>query len=261
MPVHIGTSGWQYDHWRLRFYPESLAKSKWLQYYAERFQTVEVDSTFYRLPSAPIFERWRDTTPADFKLALKASRFLTHLKRLHEPAEPVHTLMARAQLLGEKLGPVLLQLPPTLRIDIKALGLVLEQFPPTARVAVEARHDSWYTESTAQCLQDHGAAWCLSDVAGWHPPLWRTASWGYLRFHRGTSGGSPCYPRRSLGRWAERIATLWKSHETVYAFFNNDAEACALHDARSFGKAIESTGLIPTRVDANEPGDRLPGLA
>jgi len=229
-----------------------LAKSKWLQYYAQRFQTVEVDSSFYRLPSEPTFERWRDTTPADFELALKASRFITHLKRLREPEEPVHRLMERAQLLGVKLGPVLIQLPPTLRIDLRALASVLEQFPPTAKVAVEARHQSWYTDATAQCLQSHGAAWCLSDVAGWHPPLWRTTDWGYLRFHRGTSSGSPCYSRHSLGRWAEQIATLWKSQDNVYAFFNNDAEACAVRDARLFGKAIESAGLIPTRVDVHQ---------
>ena len=129
MPVWIGTSGWQYADWKGRFYPRSLRQAGWLAHYASYFRTVEVNNAFYRLPEEAIFERWRDTTPDDFVVAVKASRYLTHVRRLREPAEPVERLMSRAKGLGAKLGPILVQLPPTMRADLPALEDTLGAFP------------------------------------------------------------------------------------------------------------------------------------
>src|ERR1700761_8676577 len=154
MALIIGTSGWQYKHWRETFYPAGVPQRSWLEYYAERFATVENDGTFYRLPARETFAGWRERTPEDFVMAVKASRFLTHVKRLNDPAEPVARLLSSAAGLGSRLGPVLLQLPPTLQADPARLSACLLEFsknapePGPVRVAVEPRHASWWTEDT-----------------------------------------------------------------------------------------------------------------
>ena len=163
MPVLVGTSGWQYRDWRGRLYPQRLAQGRWLEHYAERFATVESNNAFYRLPEPGTFAAWADRTPPDFVMAVKASRFLTHVKRLRDPEEPVGRLMDHARHLGAKLGPVLLQLPPTLRADPGALERTLRAFPAGVRVAVEPRHDSWWTDEVRDLLGALGAALCLAD--------------------------------------------------------------------------------------------------
>jgi uncharacterized protein YecE (DUF72 family) len=246
--VKIGTSGWQYRHWRGTFYPEALRTAEWLPFYAASFDTVEVNNAFYRLPAAEVFARWRDATPEGFEVAVKASSYLTHNKRLAEPAEPVHRLMARAEHLGDKLGPVLLQLPPTMRANVARLDEALGCFPAGVRVALEARHESWDVDPVFEVLASHGAAWCVADAPWRRWPLVRTAPWGYLRFHEGVASPRPCYGRRALGSWAERIAGMWTDREDVYAYFNNDTCACALRDARVFAAACTRVGLQPTGV-------------
>ena len=156
--ILIGTSGWQYKDWRGRLYPAGLPQRRWLEHYAERFATVEVNNAFYRLPERSTFEQWRERTPADFCFAVKMSRYLTHVKRLREPAEPVARFLERASALGGKLGPVLIQLPPTLRADLAALDETLGRFPSGVRVAVEPRHDTWFTDDCRRLLERHGAA-------------------------------------------------------------------------------------------------------
>jgi uncharacterized protein YecE (DUF72 family) len=260
VPVFVGTSGWQYKDWRGRFYPKGLAQAGWLEHYAARFQTVEVNNAFYRLPEISTFERWRDTTPDDFVVGIKASRYLTHIKRLKDPTEPVQRLMDRAGHLGPKLGPVLLQLPGNFKVDLGALRETLEAFPSGVRVAFEPRHDSWYVEATADLLAEHDAAFCLRD--GPHgsdgasssggrarkAPLWRTARWGYVRFHEGRARPHPCYGTTALRTWAERLAERWESSDDIYAYFNNDHGGCAVRDAHRFALALERAGLEPTRV-------------
>lgn len=248
MTVKIGTSGWQYRHWRGTFYPEKLPTSAWLPFYAESFDTVEVNNAFYRLPSAEVFERWAAATPEHFEVAVKASSYLTHNKRLREPAEPVTRLMTRATHLGKKLGPVLLQLPPTMRVEVGRLDETLSCFDPSVRVAVEARHESWDTEAVWEVLAAHDSAWCMADAPWRRWPAVRTASWGYLRFHEGRAVPKPCYGRQALQTWADRVAALWPGGEDVYAFFNNDPCACALRDARRFAAAVTRAGLETTRV-------------
>ena len=248
MPVKIGTSGWQYRHWMGTFYPAGLAMSRWLGFYAGCFDTVEVDSAFYWLPPADVFARWREETPEGFVMAVKASRYLTHRRRLLEPREPVARLVERASHLGPKLGPVLLQLPPTMRVDTGRLDETLASFPEGLRVAVEARHDSWDCDAVWELLARRGAAWCIADAPWRRSPVVRTADWGYLRFHEGIASPRPCYGRRALAGWASRIAQTWPEGGDVYAYFNNDSCTCAPHDAQRFAAACTREGLRPSRV-------------
>jgi uncharacterized protein YecE (DUF72 family) len=195
-------------------------------------------------------------------VAVKASRYLTHIKRLAEPADAVALLMERARRLGPKLGPVLMQLPPTLRGDVGRLDAALAAFPPDVRVTVELRHPSWFTDETRAVLERHNAALCLADSPRRETPVWRTAPWGYVRFHEGRASPAPCYGRRALTTWAERLAQLWTPDDDVYAFFNNDPCGCAVRDAAVFGRLLDRVGLSPTRVPpaAEAPvGDCRPG--
>jgi uncharacterized protein YecE (DUF72 family) len=247
--VIIGTSGWQYRDWRGRFYPQRLPQRLWLEHFAEHFATVESNNAFYRLPERSTFEAWRARTPADFRWAVKASRFLTHVKRLREPEEPVARLMERAAGLGERLDVVLLQLPPTLKADPELLRTCLARFPVGTRVAVEPRHDSWWTDEVRALLERYGAALCWADrdeqpVA----PLWRTAGWGYLRMHTGAASPWPRYRPETLQLWAERLAATWVPDEDVLVYFNNDPGCAAVVDAVAFAEAVRRTGRTPTRV-------------
>ncbi len=177
------------------------------------------------------------------------SRYLTHIKRLAEPAEPVQRFLERAAGLGPKLGPVLLQLPPTLKADLVRLDVVLGLLTPRVRVAVEFRHDSWFTAETRALLEQRGPALCLAD-RGSKPvtPLWRTAPWGYVRWHHGRAVPEPCYGGTALRSWARRVAELWSRDEDVFCFFNNDPLGCALRDARSFAGQVRRAGWEPSRV-------------
>ncbi len=248
MPVLIGTSGWQYRHWRETFYPRGVTQGAWLEFYAQRFQTVESNNAFYRLPEAATFAAWARRTPDDFVMAVKVSRYLTHIKRLAEPAEPVERFVRHVSQLGSKLGPVLLQLPPSLRMDIERLRGTLDEFPPTMRVAVEFRHDSWYTPEVRDLLTERAVALCLADRRRRLTPVWRTADWAYVRFHEGRAVPSPCYGRTSLKTWVETIADRWPAAADVFVYFNNDPRACALRDAGVFARASRRAGLAPTRV-------------
>lgn len=164
--ILVGTSGWQYRDWRGRFYPQGLPQRLWLEHFAAGFATVEVNNAFYRLPERDTFAAWRARTPADFCVAVKMSRYLTHIKRLRDPEEPVARFLGRATALGDRLGPVLLQLPPNLRADVEALDATLRLFPEQVRVAVEPRHPSWWTDATRTVLERRRAALVWADRLG-----------------------------------------------------------------------------------------------
>ncbi|WP_405878784.1 DUF72 domain-containing protein [Streptomyces sp. NBC_01136] len=249
MTLFVGTSGWQYKDWRGVLYPDGVPMRLWLEEYAARFATVEINNAFYRLPTRETFESWRERTPPDFVVALKASRYLTHIKRLRDPAEPVDRLLSHAAGLGDRLGPVLLQLPPTLHADPGLLDECLGCFPADVRVAVEPRHDSWWTPQVRKVLESRGAALCWADVLA-RPvtPLWRTAGWGYVRFHEGRAQPWPRYGRQSLTTWIRRITDAWPDAPEVYAYFNNDPDAAAVRDAVTFARAATATGLTVTRA-------------
>lgn len=247
MPVHVGTSGWQYASWRDVFYP-GLPQRTWLAHYGHHFACVEVNNTFYRLPSAATFDGWAAASPDDFVFALKVSRYLTHVRRLRDPHEPVRTFLDRAERLGDKCGPLLIQLPPTFRADPARLDDCLGAFPARHRVAVEFRHPSWFSDEVRRVLTRHNAALCLTDRGerGLEPP-WRTADFWYVRFHEGCATPHPCYRRARLAEWARTVAAVTGPQEHAYAFFNNDPRGCALRDAGVFGEELLAVGRHPTR--------------
>ena len=253
MAVRIGTSGFLYDHWRHRFYPPQ-ARSSELEYYAGRFDTVELNVTFYRMPSSATFRAWAARVPAGFLFALKASRYLTHVRRLHEPRDAVRYLMERATELGPHLGPILLQLPPNLPADLPNLAATIEAFPDGTRVAVEPRHDSWFTDDLRSLLREHDVALCLADRRGPRTPTWKTAGWTYLRFHGGRASPSSCYGERALTTWVSRVRDDWGADPDAYAYFNNDHHGCALRDAARFGRRLADDGVrvghVPDLTDA-----------
>ena len=249
MSVIAGTSGWQYRDWRGAFYPDRTPQRRWLEYYATQFATVENNGTFYRLPSRDTFASWRDRVSGDFVMTVKASRYLTHVRRLRDPAGPVNRLVEAAAGLGDRLGPVLLQLPPDLRAVPRLLDECLAQFPATVRVAVEPRHESWWTDETRDVLTGRNAALCWTDRAGAaQGPLWRTADWGYLRLHEGDGEPWPRYSEAALSAWADRIAATWPPRGDVFAYFNNDQAAAAPRDAAAFATAVASRGREVTRA-------------
>jgi uncharacterized protein YecE (DUF72 family) len=245
VPVMVGTSGWQYRDWRGAFYPPGVPQRRWLEHYAEQFATVENNGTFYRLPARDTFANWRDRVPGDFVMTVKASRYLTHVRRLRDPAEPVKRLLDAAAGLAGRLGPVLLQLPPDLQSAPPLLADCLRQFPASIRVAVEPRHPSWWTDEVREVLTAANAALCWADRGGSAlTPLWRTADWGYLRLHEGDGEPWPRYSTRALGRWATRIAATGDA----YVYFNNDQHAAAPGDAARLAAAVARRGGHVTRT-------------
>jgi uncharacterized protein YecE (DUF72 family) len=250
MPAWIGTSGWHYEHWRGGLYPADLPARHWLEHFGQRFATTEINNAFYRLPERSTFETWAASVPDDFVFAVKASRYLTHVRRLREPAEPVSRLLERTAGLGAKLGPVLLQLPPNLPFDLDALEAVLRSFPAPLKVTVEFRHPSWFVPPTRELLERYATAWCLTDTDGHKSPRWRTADWGYLRLHGGRGSPPSCYGRAALHSWAEDLSRLWPEPSAVFVYFNNDRYGCAVRDAHRFALAADRTDLAPTRVAA-----------
>ena len=253
MTLSVGTSGWQYRDWRGVFYPARLPQSRWLEEYAAAFAVVEVNNTFYRLPERSTFSEWAARTPGDFVFAMKASRYLTHIRRLREPAEPVARMLDHAGGLGPKLGPVLVQLPPNLPADAHRLDETLARFPARVRVAVEPRHESWFTDEIYGTLRAHNAALCLTDRARRHGPVVRTADWYFLRFHEGVARPRPCYGDQALAGWIDRLREHWSTRSDGYVFFNNDRRACAVRDAARFAALADRAGLAPTR--APDPAD------
>lgn len=233
--IHVGTSGWQYRDWRGVLYEEGLPQDRWLERYAQVFSVVEVNNSFYRLPERTTFERWWRRTPDGFTFVVKASRYLTHLKRLKDAEDGVKLFWERATGLGAKLGPVLFQLPPRFPADVPRLREFLSWLPAEMRPAFEFRDASWVTDEVLGLLDDAGCAFVLADRPGFRGPLLVTGGWSYIRFHQGSRFGSD-YRRDKLRRWADRIGTL--PAREVWAFFNNDHGGAAIRDARFLRDAL-----------------------
>jgi uncharacterized protein YecE (DUF72 family) len=240
----IGTSGWNYKHWANGiFYPRGLAMTEWLRYFSRTFGTVEINSSFYRLPTAAAFAGWREQVPEDFTFSVKASRFLTHIKRLKDPEDPLALFFSRASHLGNRLGPVLFQLPPQFKCDpgrldrfLAAIRMHAAEIP---RTAIEFRHSSWLNERVFTALADHGVALCFAD---WHDlPVGNpvTANFVYIRRHGGTASGSN-YTARELNQDASRIESwLTRDKHDVYVYFNNDLKGYAVRNALSLRNRLE----------------------
>jgi uncharacterized protein YecE (DUF72 family) len=231
--LRIGCSGWNYQHWRERVYPKGLPPRRWLEHYATLFDTVEVNATFYRLPTTNAVAGWVEGSPADFRFAVKASRYLTHIKRLTDLDRGVELFYERIEplLRSPKMGPVLWQLPPNFRRDDARLATALERLPP-GRHAFEFREGSWFVPEVYELLRAHGAALVIGhNPARPFQSLELTADWTFVRFHYGARGRNGNYSHRELEEWAERLEG-WRARGDVYAYFNNDWEGYAVENGR-----------------------------
>ena len=235
---YIGTSGWHYDHWRERFYPKGLPKARWLESYAAHFPTVELNNSFYHLPSEKAFATWRDSSPEGFTFAVKANRFITHIKRLRDAAEPLANFLERARLLRRKLGPILYQLPPSMKRDDGLLEGFLSLLPPDLRHAFEFRNSAWLDEGVFEILRRHNVGLCVFDMPDFTTPLAATADFAYVRFHGSASMYGGCYSEEELEEWVGKITSLGRGLEAVYIYFNNDAEGFAVANARTLGEYL-----------------------
>ncbi|EIM27223.1 DUF72 domain-containing protein [Microvirga lotononidis] len=234
--IRIGTSGWHYRSWHGPFYPQRLKIKDFLSYYIQRFDTAEINNSFYRLPTEHAVKTWHDSSPKGFLFAWKASRFITHMKRLNGIEESIDLVFGRMNALGDKFGPVLFQLPPTFKADDETRERVarcLSLVPDGRRCAFEFRHPSWYEEPALRILRDHNAALCISDHADAPAPWEATADFVYLRAH-GTNGRyAGSYSAGTLQDWAQRIGEWRKGGRSVYAYFDNDIKSAAPGDAQT----------------------------
>jgi uncharacterized protein YecE (DUF72 family) len=240
--IWIGTSGYVYRHWRKGvFYPSGVPARDELSYYANRFPTVELNNPFYRLPTVEMFERWREATPEDFQFAVKASRFITHVKRLGNVVNEIALFMERAEHLGPKLGPVLFQLPPNQLLDISRLREFLALLSVDRRWVVEFRHPSWHSSVVYRLLSERDVALCIPVGGGLHPDRITTAPFTYIRMHRGQGPGGGFTPEE-LESWAAQVQALSDAGKDVYLYFNNDWDGHAVRDAvrleKLLGKAV-----------------------
>ncbi len=239
-PIRIGTSGWHYLHWRGPFYPADLKPASMLRWYGSRFDCVELNNSFYRLPTARAFAAWRDTVPEDFVFAVKASRYMTHIRKLQDPEMTITRLASAAAALGPKRGPVLLQLPPTWSADVGRLRAFLQAWPPDWPSAWEFRDDSWFRDEVYDVLAEHGAALCLHDLHGRRTPEVLTAALVYVRLHGPGQASADSYPDALLDAWARKLVGWAADGFTPWAFFNNDWQAHAAHDAARLREKVRA---------------------
>lgn len=245
--VFIGTSGWNYRHWGSdRFYPKGLSQKEWLNFYTRHFCTVELNNTFYRLPPPETFVHWTRTVSANFVFAVKASRFITHIKRLKEPEESVKRFLSHASRLGKKLGPVLFQLPPQMTVEpVRVQGLIqCLKKRKGLRVVLEFRHESWFTNEVYELIEDAGWTICLTDWPDLkQPPL--LGPFCYIRRHGARALYASCYSDDQLAQDAELAMRLAKQGKDVYIYFNNDAQAHAVKNAQALVGMIKPGYLAP----------------
>ena len=237
--LRVGCSGWEYKHWRGDFYPAEIPRPRWFEYYAARFDTVEINNTFYRLPEEETFARWAERAPARFEYAVKASRFLTHMKKLKDPEEPLERLFTRMRPLGPLLGPVLYQLPPRWKLDRARLEHFLQALPRKGRHVLEVREPSWYADDVLEMLQRYGVALCLHDMRGSATGRTRVGPFVYVRFHGATGHYDGGYPEDRLRSWAEWLTEQRNAGADVYAYFNNDIGGHAPRDAVTLRRLME----------------------
>ncbi len=236
--IWIGTSGWHYDDWRGRFYPAELSTGEWLGYYSRRFHTAEINNSFYRLPKPETWRKWRATVTAGFLFSVKAHRLITHQKKLKNSTGYLENFLEHADLLGDRLGPVLFQLPPTWHANAERLAAFVERLP-AGRHVFEFRHESWLAEKILDVLRDHGIAFCCYDMPGRKWPIHATARFGYMRFHgAGQEKYAGRYHRNTLRRWARILGHLAQDVNELFIYFNNDYRAHAIDNARTLRELL-----------------------
>lgn len=229
--IRIGTSGWHYTHWRGPFYPEKLPPSRMLAFYAGRFDTVEINNSFYRLPSVETLLVWKAVTPEDFLFAVKGSRFMTHMKKLSDPGPSSEKFFDRMGALGRKLGPVLWQLPPRWKSSPERLDAFLKALPKGRRYAFELRDPTWFNPDVEAVLRQHKAAFCIYDFDYRQSPHTLTAGWVYVRLHGPDGRYAGSYPDAALDKWAAAFRAWADEGRDVYCYFDNDQAGYAVKDA------------------------------
>jgi len=237
--IRIGTSGWHYEHWEGPFYPRAMPKEDWLEFYVDQLQTVEVNNTFYQLPEKSTLRTWRDTVPDNFIFAVKASRYITHMKKLKDPKEPVDTFLGRVTNLGDCLGPILFQLPPNWYFNGRRLTSFLEILPSGLRYAFELRDPDWLNEEAYGMLAEHGAAFCIYDFHGRQSPKRVTADFVYVRLHGPYGPYRGRYGTQTLAGWAGAFSAWRDQGKDVYCYFDNDEAGYAVQNAMELRGMLE----------------------
>ncbi|MFL6734834.1 MAG: DUF72 domain-containing protein [Sphingomicrobium sp.] len=246
--IHIGCSGWVYRHWKGGFYPEGLPQKRWFDHYSAQFDTVEINASFYRLPLASTFIGWKEKAPPGFRYAVKANRFLTHLKKLVGCEQQVDEFIELARGLGDALGPILYQLPPSLRKDLSRLESFLRRLPADLEHVVEFRHADWYDEDVLALLDGYGAGFVTHDLTGLISPRWVSGRTAYVRFH-GTGGKYwGRYSEDQMADWADWLIDQRSAGRTCWAYFNNDIHLHAIEDARTLIREVG--GRVPARLQS-----------
>lgn len=248
--IRIGTSGWHYRHWIGRFYPEHSSGEAMFRFYIQHFNTVELNNSFYKLPEISQFRSWRDAAPKDFHFAVKASRFITHNKKLKDAEATLGHFLPRAEALGEKLGPVLFQLPPRWKLNLERLQAFLGVLPDYHRYAFEFREVSWNSPAVFALLRSYNAAFCIHELGGYQSPIEVTADWVYVRLHGPEGKYQGCYRLGALSHWAARIVEWSTQLKAVYVYFDNDDSSYAPHNALQLKELVQQRLATTTRNTA-----------
>jgi uncharacterized protein YecE (DUF72 family) len=238
--VRIGTSGWHYKHWCGPFYEDRTAPSQMLQVYLRYFDTVEINNSFYKLPSAETFRLWRQSAPPGFRFAVKASRFITHMKKLKEPQNALDNILKRAAELKDKLGPILFQLPPKWMVNAERLEEFLAALPQRHQYAFEFRERSWHNEEIYDILRRHNAAFCMYELNGFHSPEPITADFTYIRLHGPGGPYQGSYSQETLREWARKIERWGERLKDIYVYFDNDQAAFAARNALQLKQMVRA---------------------
>lgn len=237
--IYIGTSGWVYDGWKDVFYPEGTTAKDFLPYYVTQFQTTEINTSFYHLPKPESVRQWAKTAPPDFRFSVKASRYITHMKRLKDPEEPLKRFFTNMKPLGKKNGPYLFQLPPSFKVNHERLDSFLKALGRRKKQStVEFRHQSWLVDETYDLLRKHGVTLCISDLAGFQTPEVMTGEFVYWRLHGPEKAYQGSYSTQALKKYAKKFEASAKEGYDVYCYFDNDQKACAPHDVKRLLKIL-----------------------
>jgi uncharacterized protein YecE (DUF72 family) len=231
--IHVGCSGWVYKHWRGILYPDGLPQKRWFERYAEEFDTVEINNSFYRLPKCETFEKWQKQAPPGFCYAVKANRYLTQAKKLKECEEPMERMMSAVRCLGDRLGPMLYQLPPSMKINLERLESFLRILPPGVTSVFEFRNKDWYRADTYDLLDRYGASFCVHDMPGSASERIAVGPIAYVRFHGGEGKYWGRYSDEGLLSWTDWIVDQARQGRPAWCYFNNDIHGHAIEDART----------------------------
>jgi uncharacterized protein YecE (DUF72 family) len=237
--IHIGTSGWNYEHWKRVFYPPDISSNDWLKFYADTFDTVEINNTFYKLPSKDTIKKWHDTVKKNFLFTVKASRYITHMKKLKEPKDALKQFFKNVENLGDKLGPILFQLPPRWKINSERLNSFLRLLSKDFRYTFEFRDSSWWDQSTYECLQKYNSAFCIYELAGTVSPKEVTADFIYIRLHGPDGAYQGSYETKTLSGWVGAFSAWTKKKKEVFCYFDNDQNGYAALNARQLKKMVD----------------------